>query len=218
LVMRIRFDPAQRQSYLREVLRRAQSVPGVTSAGISSWGSLIGAPALPSDRSTGTTHVIRFNAISPGYLRAMGMRLLKGRWLTDADGKGAVMMNESMAREAFGDANPIGSMMYKIRSPIVVGVVADLQYSQLDSPAPAEVFMPYQNPDAPAPPNANFAVRTTAPQAVAEDLGNLSPPLTPASRSTTFRPSAMLSPRISRPAVSISFCSALLRHLRCSWP
>ena len=179
LVMRIALHgsqyaaPSQQQVYMREVLRRSQSIPGVTAAGISNWAFFSGAPALPSDRSTSTTHTIRVNAVSPGYLHAMGMRLLKGRWLTDGD-KGVVMMNESMAREAFGDVNPIGRTMYKTAlSPIVVGVVADLQYSQLDSAAPPEVFVPYQSQNAPELHVANLAVRTATPQASATVLREL---------------------------------------------
>lgn len=154
---------AKQQGYLREVLRRSEAVPGIKAAGISSWSLLSGAPAFPSDRSASTTHLVRFNAISPGYLRAMGMHLIEGRWLSDAD-KGVVMMNESMAREVFGDASPIGQMMYKIRSSIVVGVVEDLKYSKLDAEAPAEVFMPYQ--EAPFIPSADLAVRTAGDSAV----------------------------------------------------
>jgi putative ABC transport system permease protein len=161
----------KQQAYMSEVLRRAQSIPGVKAAGISSWSLLSGAPAFLRDRSPQTTHIIRFSASSPGYLRAMGMRLVKGRWLTEAD-SGVALLNESMAREMFGDANPIGQTIYKIRSPMVVGVVADLKYSKLDAEAPAEVFIPYR--EAPMLLGADLAVRIAGdPMLIAPDLRKL---------------------------------------------
>jgi predicted permease len=107
IVMKVRFagprystKPAQ-QAYFGELLRRIEGALGVQSAGISSWLLFSGAPAFPADTVPGQTHVIRVNAISPGYLKALGMTLLKGRWLTDSD-SAAALVNQSMARQAFG--------------------------------------------------------------------------------------------------------------------
>ncbi len=177
LLMKIRLGGSQysgkakQEAYMREVLRRSQSIPGVKAAGISGWYMWAGAPAFPSDRSPDATHIVRYSACSPGYLHAMGMRLVKGRWLTDAD-QGVALMNESMAREAFGDANPIGQMIYKTRSAVVVGIVADLKYSQLDAEAPPEIFIPYQEEEMLR--GTDLAVRTSGdPATVAADLRKL---------------------------------------------
>jgi putative ABC transport system permease protein len=70
------------------------------------------------------------------------MELRKGRWLTDSDKGGAILLNESMVREAFGSADPIGRTL-KIPEPkVVAGVVSDLRYTRLDADVVPEIFLP----------------------------------------------------------------------------
>ncbi len=134
----------EQEAYIREVLRRIESAPGVEAAGASTWFLFAGAPAFPNDPSPDRTHVIRLNASSPGYLKAIGVRLVKGRWLTHTDPDNVVLLNESMARQAFGLVDPIGRRLSIPQPVTVVGVVADLKYSKLDAEPPAEVYVPYQ--------------------------------------------------------------------------
>src|SRR5262249_62339374 len=50
-------------------------------------------------------------AVSPGYFRTMGIRLLRGRDFTDADIEGkeqVVIVDETIARRHFADVDPIG--------------------------------------------------------------------------------------------------------------
>ncbi|MCW5978038.1 MAG: ABC transporter permease [Bryobacteraceae bacterium] len=150
LTMKIRLagpqyaDRAACEAYVRELLLRLASTPGVQSAGLSNWFLFSGAPAFPADPSPDQTRVIRLNAASPNYLQAVGARLVKGRWLTDADPAGAVLLNESMARQAFGDADPIGRSLRVPQPVTVVGVVSDLKYAKLDAEPPPEVYVRYQ--------------------------------------------------------------------------
>jgi putative ABC transport system permease protein len=152
-----REKPAQ-EAYIRELLRRAEAAPGVEAAGVSTWFLFEGVP-FPSDTSPNQQHVIRLNAVSPGYLKALGIGLLKGRWLGDADSGGhAVLLNESMARQAFGAVDPLGRQISTTDKATVVGVVTNLKYSQLDADPPAEIYLPY--PQAPFLPGAGVAVPT----------------------------------------------------------
>jgi putative ABC transport system permease protein len=138
-----REEPAQ-QAYVRELLRRVESAPGVEFAGVSTWFLFEGVP-FPSDTKPKQQHTIRLNAASTGYLKALGMRLLRGRWLNDADsGGGSVLLNESMARQAFGPVDPIGRRISTPDPATMVGVVADLKYAQLDADPPAEIYVAYQ--------------------------------------------------------------------------
>src|SRR5262249_38091738 len=85
------------------------------------------------------------NFATPGYFRALRMELRKGRWITDSD-KDVILLNESMAREAFGAEDPIGRTL-KITEPyVVVGVVADLRYTKLDAGVVPEIFLPFGPP------------------------------------------------------------------------
>jgi putative ABC transport system permease protein len=156
-----REKPAQ-EAYIRELLRRVESAPGVEAAGVSTWFLFEGVP-FPSDTSPNQQHVIRLNAVSPGYLKALGIRLLRGRWLGETDSGGnAVLLNESMARQAFGAVDPIGRQISTPGKATVVGVVTNLKYSQLDADPPAEIYMPYQQAPfsrAPAWPSGQPAMR-----------------------------------------------------------
>jgi putative ABC transport system permease protein len=88
--------------------------------------------------------VFRENLVSPGYFGAIGMRLVKGRWITDADAPDATVINETMAQRAFGDADPIGQSIERLGRQIrVVGVAANLKYSKLDADPGPEIFRAY---------------------------------------------------------------------------
>ena len=132
------------EAYMRELLRRVESAPGVRAAGVSNWFLFDGVP-FPSDTKPGQTHVIRLNASSPGYLKALGVRLLRGRWLTGADAKGGhVLLNENMARAAFGTRDPIGRQILTPAPATVVGIVSAVKCAELDADPPPEIYIPHE--------------------------------------------------------------------------
>lgn len=148
LVMKVRlpmpkYTPAMQQRYREEIVRRLQQIPGVESAGISMQPMFCCAPAFPNDSSPTQTHLLHLNFATPGYFRAMGMQLRAGRWLNETDKQGVILLNESMAREAFGSADPIGRTLRMPRPAVVVGVIADLRYTRLDADATPEIFQPF---------------------------------------------------------------------------
>jgi len=136
-------NPAQR-AYLHELLRRTYTVPGVQSAGVSCWILVDGFLPFPADPTPGPTHVFRLNAVSPGYFQALGMTLREGRWLADGESH-AALLNETMARLAFGSADPVGRQISLPRPVTIAGVVADGRYSRLDAAPPPEVFIPLED-------------------------------------------------------------------------
>jgi putative ABC transport system permease protein len=135
-----RDKPAQ-QAYLRELVQRLDTASGLKSAGVSTWFLFGGAPAYPADTDPSQTHTLRINAASTGYLQALGMTLEKGRWLTAGDTE-AVLLNESMAREVFGGADPTGRQFTAFGRRTVAGVVSDVKYFKLDAAAPPEMYIP----------------------------------------------------------------------------
>jgi predicted permease len=88
--------------------------------------------------------------ISPGYLRAMHIPLLRGRDLDDSDTAGrpgAVLISESMAREFWPNQNPVGKHLTLYFTPDlrreVVGVVGDVKVDALNQTRPAQaLYMP----------------------------------------------------------------------------
>jgi len=94
--------------------------------------------------------------VSPGYFRAMGIRLLRGRTFTETDRAGAApvaIISESMARRAFGAHAAIGKRIAQLLDNSengkwlyreVVGVVRDIRSVGVDRrPSPA-LYVPYR--------------------------------------------------------------------------
>ena len=128
-------------SKLDQILTGIESLPGVQFAGIAEKQSYLlqtasGRPAI----------VDRFDEflVSPGYFPAVGMRLIAGRWLVPGDAADAAVINETLARRAFGALDPIGREIAKLgRAVRVVGVVANLKYQNLDVEPGPELFRGY---------------------------------------------------------------------------
>jgi putative ABC transport system permease protein len=91
-------------------------------------------------------------AVTPGYLEALGVRLLKGRSFEDADNRRSdfvAMLSESAARALLPDVDPVGQPlpidlpagMRKRGHATVLGVVSDVKYSGLESTAGPGVYV-----------------------------------------------------------------------------
>jgi len=145
VVMKVRFSgpryrtDAANAAYVQEVLRRVESEPGLQHAGISHWILRGRLPAFPADTDPAATHGVRMRSVSPGYLQALGVRLLRGSWLPATGPQ--VLLNQSLARQAFGSIDPIGRQIALRRPLTVTGIVSDLKYSRLDADAVPEAFV-----------------------------------------------------------------------------
>jgi hypothetical protein len=99
--------PAARAAKWQEIVERTSLIPGVETAGISdnlpmsrnrSWGIAAKGEQKPNGRDFVPVFVY---IVSPGYLKAMGMRLLEGRditWHDIVDNRNVVIINETVAR------------------------------------------------------------------------------------------------------------------------
>jgi putative ABC transport system permease protein len=152
----------RQHAYLDEILRRVRAVPGVTAASILYRGSTRpfpengweGAPPLLAGQQPPT---VVFTGASADYAKVMGMRLVRGRWLTDTEPDPVIVINETLARRDFPGQDPIGRRLNSVGT--VVGVVADLKFSKLDANPEPEIFVSYL--DAPRLENAIVMVLTT---------------------------------------------------------
>jgi putative ABC transport system permease protein len=143
--------PAQQIRYFDRLLDRVRTLPGVQSAGIidslplSDDGShqpvsAEGRPALPM----ADLPEVDVRVISPGYISAMHMALLRGRDIEESDVSGrpgAVLVSQSMAKQFWPDEDPIGKRLTLYFFPdltrVVVGVVADVKLNALNETRPA---------------------------------------------------------------------------------
>jgi putative ABC transport system permease protein len=125
-------------AYIQQVKERVESTRGVRAMGVD-CGTLNG-----TVRVGGDPMFAAIRAVSPGYLRAMGVPLLEGRWPAVGDMFG-VLVNESFARGMKARGSLLGRRVEgSVLNDVVVGVVADFKYRQLDAAASPEVYMSYE--------------------------------------------------------------------------
>ena len=91
-------------------------------------------------------------AVSPRYFETMGIRLVRGRAFTDADGAGALpvlIVSESVARRLWPGGDPIGKRMALRDNPApadwltVVGVVDDVRQGGFRTEPTHAVYQPF---------------------------------------------------------------------------
>jgi predicted permease len=159
----------------QRMIEEASQIPGVTAVGTIDDAPLSGASNSTSVYRDGTTDFRPSNAdgsanyfaVSPGYLRAAGTRLLAGRDLSWDDGPKkpkVVLINQTLARRLFGNAPPVGRRLIggdKTRYEIV-GLVEDGKYSSLTEEPNGAMFYPLpQDTEA----DTTLVVRATVPAA-----------------------------------------------------
>jgi predicted permease len=123
---------------------RLQAIPGVEAAGLASTIPLIGFDGDVGIRvegrpepEPGEEDAAWFRRVTPGYLDAMRMSIVQGRWFTAQDGPDdglVVVINETAAANLFPGENPVGQrVMYNFDSdanPIwrdVIGIARDIR-------------------------------------------------------------------------------------------
>ena len=127
---------------------RVSHLPGVAGAGfiqlvpMQNWGwqagfSIDGRPPNPGER-----RVTELRYVTPGYFRAAGIPLRRGRFFTASDVEGApavVLVNEAFARRYFPNEDPVGR---KLDRGLIAGVVGDVPTAGLDRPVRARAVLP----------------------------------------------------------------------------
>ncbi len=152
-------DFSRRTSFYNEVLARVGSLPGVVSAGYTTWVPLTNEGGASSirleghpDPALGHELIPNVRMISYGYIRTLGMKLVDGRLFDERDGtdtQPVALINQTMARNYWPGENPIGKRFHKGDDPnrpwiTVVGIVGDVHQVALDRPARPEMYMSYQ--------------------------------------------------------------------------
>jgi predicted permease len=102
--------------------------------------------------------------VTPGYFRAMGIRIVRGREFTSHDDAGAprvIVVNEALARRYLANGDPIG---VDLDRGTIVGVISDVRQAGVDRPAEPEIFYPAaQNVTMASDIGMSLVVRTDGP-------------------------------------------------------
>jgi len=138
----------QLRAYYEEALARAQAMPGVQSASLTSFLPLAGRTfrkmGFQIEGRGPIEGEFEVNCISPGYFGTMVLEMRSGRPITDQDGAGApqvTVINETFARSFFPGENPIGRRLLFGQTPkTIVGVVGDTRQFGLDQEVEPEIY------------------------------------------------------------------------------
>ncbi len=171
-----KFRPADRMNFVRDWEAHLGTLAGVESVGAISHLPLDDYPNWYSpyrpeglSKNDAATLLADHRAITPGYLRAMGAKLIEGRFFDErdrTDSQQVVIVDDMLARSAWPGQSAVGKKIeaehFTPRGIIpvwseVVGVVAHIHNHSLSKRLRPEVYIPYTQT---AREHLSFAVRT----------------------------------------------------------
>jgi len=176
-------DAARCVAFYRNVLDQVQSSPGITGAALVNTLPLGGRVTKRSMNvedyvppSAEPSPLFWLNTVSPQYFRVMGIPILAGRDLTDADASGnpaVAMVTAATARRYWPNQNAIGKHVRLLGDDnwhTVVGVTQDVRAYDPQKNVPAwidgTVYVPYSSrstlEDGRVPAEMTIAVRTSS--------------------------------------------------------
>ena len=172
-------QPDQMNAFYRDLLTRVESLPGVSSAEVSTglpvqgtnWGTefeIAGKPVADPTQRPGAA----YQAVTPGYFQTFGIQMLRGRALSSEDvasGAAVAVVNENFVHRYFADVDPLTQRILfersrpgvqaqqQIVSWQIVGVFRNVRSFGLRDDDVPEIDVPFWQ----APwPRARMAVRT----------------------------------------------------------
>jgi predicted permease len=151
----VRYSQARSDVFWREAVARVSALPGVQSAGLVS-------PTLPFTFNFSTSEmrvdsrtytegqrgeILENAAVSPTYLRTLGVRLLDGRDISDSDISGSpdvAVINQTMAEKFWPKQSAVGhtvTVLNPTRAYRVVGVISNHhRHGVLETSSPMVYF------------------------------------------------------------------------------
>jgi len=147
---------ARQAAEYRDLIERIRAMPGVIAAGVvtvTPFGpvEVHTSVGFEGDPDPKRDHGAQLRAISPDYLRAIGIPLLRGRAFTENDSGSApevAIVNDVLANRYWPNENPVGrhiNMSGLPRGPWieVVGVAGSIRHRKLSEAPEPEMYRPY---------------------------------------------------------------------------
>jgi predicted permease len=163
-------SPAKRSMIFRQILNHIEAIPGVEAAGIvdflplgqnRNWGPL---KVKGKQYRQGEAPSPLVYVVTPGFFRAMGMRLVAGRdfsWEDSPTSQKVIVINEAAARALWPDGNAVGQITVAGgMDRLIIGVVADVRETSVEGAPGWQAYYPATQT---APDDAELVVRTKLP-------------------------------------------------------
>ena len=150
------FSPAERagvsveRQAFRDTIAQIEAVPGIVAASAVGGGLPVGAGAQmpfwiegkPKPSSQNEMSVGIWYAVQPDFLKAMGIPLLRGRFISSEDREHSpsiVVIDENFAREFFPNEDPIGKQVNtELMGPLRSEIVGIVGHTKQTGPADME--------------------------------------------------------------------------------
>ncbi|RPH35546.1 MAG: ABC transporter permease, partial [Chloroflexi bacterium] len=147
-----------RTIFVREVLRRMHTLPGVKDAAVGTGSSLPlagewnASPFIAEGRTdaTGAAPTAMISSVTPDYFRTLGIPVRTGRPFTDADNgdNRVALVNEAAALRYWAGQDPLGrrvALSGTRETPqwwTIVGVVGNVKTEGVDAPDVPHIYLP----------------------------------------------------------------------------
>ena len=150
------YPDERRPAFFQEVSERIAGLPGVVSVGATNAAPF--APFRPNitfavegrEQRQGEFQSADWRSVTPGFFRALGVPVLRGRPLSATDVDGApevVVVSEEMADRLWPGEDPIGKRILwggpEGRPQTVVGVARNIRDVKLEEDPRQVIFLPY---------------------------------------------------------------------------
>jgi len=152
------YDLIRSREYIRDAMRRLETIPGVESVGFGWTTSFIpmrAAQRFHVEGGTDTTFTVAANQVSSTFFSTLRIPLIAGRTFTPAEAEEAVsgapaervaIVSERLAREAFPNGTAIGGRLVldfpKGHILQVVGVVGDVRGRPISDEPEPWIYLP----------------------------------------------------------------------------
>lgn len=145
-------DPVRRGDFYDRVLREVRVLPGVTSAAYVSGlpmemiGGIGAIEIAGQDLRRDGSHIVLRRFVTSQYFKTMGISLLAGRDIEDADTTDrpwVAVVSDSFAKQYWPEQDPLGKRFrYADRDRTVVGVVGDVKIRGLERTSEPQMYLP----------------------------------------------------------------------------
>jgi putative ABC transport system permease protein len=147
-----KYPNGQWSEFYRQLLTRVAALPGVQAAGLCFQLPLSGSDGtvgfqIPDRPQTDVEPYAGIQRVSPGYFRAMGVTVLRGRTFSEGDRETnaapqPIVINEAMARRYWPGEDALGKRIDLFGAPCeIIGVVKDVRRVALEAEATPEFYL-----------------------------------------------------------------------------
>ena len=156
------FDETRGRDLYRRTLERLASVPGVESATLSTAVPLFAGgfsrTTFRDDQDITDPRngrLTQLNEVGDRYFETLRIPIVRGRAFTSTDRQGApavIIINEAMAKQFFGDEEPLGRHLHLFGRPParqIVGIAKTIKYNGLGENETAHMYVPLEQNYAP---------------------------------------------------------------------